>query len=1109
MATKAGGAYIEIRAEDAHLDRDLNKAQTKIGVAAGKMQGRVQTAFKLMAAAAVVAAGVIVKTSISQFAEFEVALNRLGNVSSRSIGDMRKDILGVSSTLGSVSNLTKGYYQVMSAGITETDAAMKMLKVSAKVSLESTIAQSDAVKGLAALMGSYSTEIKTATEAADLLYTIEKSGITSVGELIPLIGNLANLAKATGVNVNEMGAALAQVTTTGAGTAISVTQLQGLFVALNRQFTKLPPAIQKYGTATAAIKAMGFQNVLKELMRYTEGNATALGKMLGRQEGFLALLQLSKNNFAGYEERLGSMADKVGSFDDAWKRYEITLKAIWDTFKNTLGKQAILLGEELAPKIKDVIQSMSTWLEANQDLLALQIPMYVEKIGKGLATTVKVISFLSGLAIPGGMGLIGFALFGPVGFAIGAALGLIIGNLRDFEENFGELNRKIKSGNMEVMDSFGMLGADVAYMYESTAKASLDARRAQSADFNSLKKAATSSIADITNITKAQKKAAAIQKKVVADEVKLRKTAAKAIADAEAKANKEMTKSAVEAAVKKIKAADDYAKESTRIYERMVDEANKNSLSEYKYKEQLLQTRYKGYKQHLDSLGKENKDYANGTVLLEQWLTNEKQKLWDNEVRKHGTVVDRLALRWRDYQREGIDANRIMYDAISAGAENLRSQISDNLFKALTGDMDKLKWDWDSLWKSMVRSVTDAVARMATEAAIGTAVNWMTAIFAAKGIWNVASDEQPVIAHKGEMVVPANIAKKIRSNTEGSEYGTEFNAFSGAVNNLPSRTKTGFMQGTTDMYSRIGAVGAVATLNKSITPTQYALGMVNPTALVTSGLLGGVTGAVGAHFGIDGAPSKVGQGLGLLGYAALGSPLGPVGMALAMVGGMGLVDAVMDLMNVRDNEALFDLAEDLGTGIFGKYKGMAQAASLVDFANTLHSMETQYGFSPTPGGLADAISSIGRSPQTYGFEGYASQLGFGGFSPDPGLSYGGGGDGGGGGGFGGFGGLGSGLGSTGGWGGGGADEGGFWKYGGISRGPETGYPVTLHGDEAVVPLSGGRSIPVDMKGGGSTININGPLVSIEGGNHVFDDQFIEKLTREVRTELRNLEELRH
>jgi len=85
------------------------------------------------------------------------------------------------------------------------------------------------------------------------------------------------------------------------------------------------------------------------------------------------------------------------------------------------------------------------------------------------------------------------------------------------------------------------------------------------------------------------------------------------------------------------------------------------------------------------------------------------------------------------------------------------------------------------------------------------------------------------------------------------------------------------------------------------------------------------------------------------------------------------------------------------------------------------------------------------------------------------------------------------------------------KYGGITEGPGSGYPVTLHDTEAVVPLPGGRKIPVEMKGTspGTTIHLNGPLVSIEGDNHVFDDQFIEKLAREVRTELRKLEELRH
>ena len=49
--------------------------------------------------------------------------------------------------------------------------------------------------------------------------------------------------------------------------------------------------------------------------------------------------------------------------------------------------------------------------------------------------------------------------------------------------------------------------------------------------------------------------------------------------------------------------------------------------------------------------------------------------------------------------------------------------------------------------------------------------------------------------------------------------------------------------------------------------------------------------------------------------------------------------------------------------------------------------------------------------------------------------------------------------------------------GGIASGPSGGYPVELHGTEAVVPLPDGKSIPVTMRGGGgtggeTTININ-------------------------------------
>jgi hypothetical protein len=38
------------------------------------------------------------------------------------------------------------------------------------------------------------------------------------------------------------------------------------------------------------------------------------------------------------------------------------------------------------------------------------------------------------------------------------------------------------------------------------------------------------------------------------------------------------------------------------------------------------------------------------------------------------------------------------------------------------------------------------------------------------------------------------------------------------------------------------------------------------------------------------------------------------------------------------------------------------------------------------------------------------------------------------------------------------------EFGGILSGPKSGYQAMLHGDEAVVPLAGGRSIPVEMPG---------------------------------------------
>ena len=83
-----------------------------------------------------------------------------------------------------------------------------------------------------------------------------------------------------------------------------------------------------------------------------------------------------------------------------------------------------------------------------------------------------------------------------------------------------------------------------------------------------------------------------------------------------------------------------------------------------------------------------------------------------------------------------------------------------------------------------------------------------------------------------------------------------------------------------------------------------------------------------------------------------------------------------------------------------------------------------------------------------------------------------------------------------------------YSTGGIARGAQSGYPAVLHGTEAVVPLPNGRSIPVDMKGGGTQNNIvvnitTDGRVSTEGSTGPDMDQMGTAIAKAVQIELQN------
>jgi len=166
--------------------------------------------------------------------------------------------------------LLKGYYQVISAGVTDPVKSLETLKVSAMAAKAGHLEQSEVIKGLTKLMAGFGGEIQSVTEASDLLFTIEKEGQTSFQELIPVIGGLAKVSADLDVKNREMAASLATITQTAGSTEEAATQYRAIMIALMKPTEDMKGTLKALGfeSGQAAIQQIGLSETLKRLKSY-------------------------------------------------------------------------------------------------------------------------------------------------------------------------------------------------------------------------------------------------------------------------------------------------------------------------------------------------------------------------------------------------------------------------------------------------------------------------------------------------------------------------------------------------------------------------------------------------------------------------------------------------------------------------------------------------------------------------------------------------------------------------------------------------------------------------------------------------------------------------
>ena len=295
------------------------------------------------------------RESFQQAREFSKAvaeINTLLPKNGKITNELKEELLGLGQSFATgPQEQAKAYYQIISSGAAQGAEAVEIL---AQANLLATGGLADitgSVSIITDILNVYGKENITAAEAADSLFQTVKLGKTTISELNSSLGQVLPSAQKLGVGLDEVGAALATMTTQGLTTSERTTQLNALFTAL---FRNSGDAAEKFGDKVGeafSLKALRDKKLplfLEDLQKATGGNEIILQKLLGRTEAVRAIFALTGQQTGKLTKNIEEFTKKAGAAADASKIVKDNL----DFQLERAGKNTIAYGQAVLDNIE-------------------------------------------------------------------------------------------------------------------------------------------------------------------------------------------------------------------------------------------------------------------------------------------------------------------------------------------------------------------------------------------------------------------------------------------------------------------------------------------------------------------------------------------------------------------------------------------------------------------------------------------------------------------------------------------------------------------------------------------------------------------------------------
>ena len=310
-----------------------------------------------------IAGGALLKfgaDSLNSSRQFERGMREIGTLST----DARANLSVLSGEVRNVAivanqslpDATKAMYDMVSAGVAVEDAG-GALETAGKLAVAGVTDISTSTDLLTTAVNAWGSDTLSAERTADIMFATVQRGKTTIDQLGQSLFNVAPVAAAAGVSIEEIGAAAATLTAQGTPTSVAMTQMRNAIVELLKPSEKLAPVWKAagYESGEAAIKALGFAGAANLVAEASGNSASGLLKLVGSQEAVQAILGITGRNLATFTENLDATTNSSGNAEQAFVDMSGTLDFKIGQLQGRFEDLKVSAGDLLLPVVTDLL----------------------------------------------------------------------------------------------------------------------------------------------------------------------------------------------------------------------------------------------------------------------------------------------------------------------------------------------------------------------------------------------------------------------------------------------------------------------------------------------------------------------------------------------------------------------------------------------------------------------------------------------------------------------------------------------------------------------------------------------------------------------------------